>query len=204
MNASGRTPRELTWWPSSLAPLAALALALTYACSEGTEMDEARKSVTEAIDSLRLNFANIRARPDPGEQHPSDRSAPADPGPGPGACRVPQRRADLRSLPVPAPSALGNCPTLEKPTPPASPGVGRRDGLPFTKPGGEAKVRRIRDLSGEAGCPAWMILSPPARPEGDEGDVVRLDLAAREFVDLLKDRLADRLGSASRALDALQ
>ncbi len=35
MNASGRTPRELTWWPSSLAPLAALALALTFAFSEG-------------------------------------------------------------------------------------------------------------------------------------------------------------------------
>lgn len=35
MNASGRTPRGLTWWSSSLAALAALALALTFAFSEG-------------------------------------------------------------------------------------------------------------------------------------------------------------------------
>src|ERR1700677_1085103 len=35
MNASGRTSRELTWWSSSSAPLAALALALTFSFSEG-------------------------------------------------------------------------------------------------------------------------------------------------------------------------
>jgi len=32
---SGRTPRKLTWWSSRLAPLAAIALALTFAFSEG-------------------------------------------------------------------------------------------------------------------------------------------------------------------------
>ena len=46
--------------------------------------------------------------------------------------------------------------------------------------------------------------SPPGRPEADQGDVVGLDMAARELVDLPKDRLADRFGAASRALDALQ
>ena len=35
MNASGRTPRGLTWWSSSLAQLAAIALALTFDFSEG-------------------------------------------------------------------------------------------------------------------------------------------------------------------------
>ncbi len=45
--------------------------------------------------------------------------------------------------------------------------------------------------------------SSPARPKADEGDVVGLDMAPGELVDLLKDRLGDRLGSAIRTLDAL-
>ncbi len=87
------------------------------------EMDEARKSVTEAIDSLRLNFANIREG-----QILENNTRPIEvlqPIQALALARAEYLNAVLtydRSQ-FRLYRALGNCPTLEKPAPPAPPGV---------------------------------------------------------------------------------
>jgi outer membrane protein TolC len=89
------------------------------------EMDEARKSVTEAIDSLRLNFANIRQG-----QILENNTRPIEvlqPIQALALARaeylnavLTYNRSQFRLY-----RALGNCPKLERPAPPADAGTRR-------------------------------------------------------------------------------
>ena len=66
------------------------------------QIEDARETLVEAIESLRLNFVNIRQGAAAATRHSPHRGLAADPGAGPGPPRLPRFGPVLQPRPVPA------------------------------------------------------------------------------------------------------